>query len=92
MTSHRRAKDLLGDGEVANWYANLKEGSELTADVYLRRLNRFCEEFGTTPQALAAMNSKDAYKLLVNAVHGFRSQGLAGSSISVSRKNRLNNE
>jgi len=32
---------------------------------------------------LAAMNSKDAYKLLVNTVRHCRSCGLAGSSISV---------
>jgi len=83
MTTHRPCKELLSDDEVASWYANLKEGSELTADIYLRRLNRYCEEFGTTTQALAAMNSKDAYKLLVNAVRGFRLRGLAGSSISV---------
>jgi hypothetical protein len=83
MTTHRPCKDLLSDDEVASWYANLNEGSELTADIYLRRLNRYCEEFDTTPQALAAMSSKDAYKLLVNAVRGFRLRGLAGSSISV---------
>jgi len=66
MTTDRPAKDLLSDKEVAAWHANLREGSEMTTDAYLRRLNRFCDEFETTPQALATMNSKDAYRMLVH--------------------------
>ena len=83
MTTNRRAKDLLKDEEVATWHANLKEGSEITAYTYLRRLNNFCDEFETTPQALAAMNSKDAYRMLVNAVQHYRSREpkLTGSTI-----------
>jgi hypothetical protein len=57
---------------LTHWHANFKEGNELTMDIYLLGLTRYCEEFGTTPQALAAKNSRDAYKLLVNAVQGFR--------------------
>jgi len=82
MTTHKPAKDLLGDDDVATWYANLEEGSVITAGTYLRRLNRFCEEFDTSPHALAAMNSKDAHKLLVNAVRHYRLRKLAGSTIS----------
>jgi len=83
MTTQRPAKDLLNDEEVATWHANLKEGSEITAYTYLRRLNNFCDEFETTPQALAAMNSKDAYRMLVNAVQHYRSREpkLTGSTI-----------
>jgi hypothetical protein len=82
MTTHKPAKDLLADDDVATWYANLEEGSVITSGTYLRRLNRFCEEFDTSPQVLAAMSSKDAHKLLVNVVRHYRSRNLAGSTIS----------
>jgi len=39
----------LDDPDVARWHANLAERSELTADIYAKRLNRFCDEFKTSP-------------------------------------------
>jgi hypothetical protein len=30
MTTHKPAKDLLADDDVATWYANLEEGSVIT--------------------------------------------------------------
>ncbi len=38
---------LLGDEDVARWNFNLAKESELTADIYLRRLDMVCEEFST---------------------------------------------
>lgn len=41
-----RSRRLLSDPDVRRWYTNLREGSELTADIYLRRPNMICEVFG----------------------------------------------
>jgi hypothetical protein len=76
-----KSRRLLADANVAAWYANLCEGSEITADVYLRRLGRFCEENDTSPEALAVMDAKTAFNVLVGAVRRYREQQFAGSMI-----------
>ena len=81
MSNHRPSKELLNDQNIASWHTNLREGSEITADVYLRRLNRFCHEHNTTPQTLATMDTKTAFTLLVDSVSYYRLKGLAGSTI-----------
>ncbi len=63
---------VLGDSELALWHANLAERSELTADIYARRLDRFCEEFRRTPKELASLDPKGAYKMLIDAVQHYR--------------------
>lgn len=72
---------MLSDANIAAWYSNLCEGSEITADVYLRRLGRFCEENKQTPQWLAGMDAKTAFNTLVSAVRRYREQEFAGSMI-----------
>jgi hypothetical protein len=81
MPNHKPCKELLNDQNIASWHKNLQEGSEITSDVYLRRLNRFCEDHETTPQTLAAMDAKDAFTLLVDSVSYYRAKGLTGSTI-----------
>ena len=76
-----KSRGLLNDPNIAAWYSNLCEGSEITADVYLRRLGRFCEENQQTPQGLATMDSKTAFNTLVTAVRKYRDLGFAGSMI-----------
>ena len=76
-----KSRGLLNDPNIAAWYSNLCEGSEITADVYLRRLGRFCEENQQTPQGLATMDSKTAFNTLVTAVRKYRELGFAGSMI-----------
>jgi hypothetical protein len=76
-----KSRGLLGDPNIAAWYSNLCEGSEITADVYLRRLGRFCEENNQTPQNLAGMDAKTAFNTLVTAVRKYRDIGFAGSMI-----------
>ena len=71
----------LDDPDVARWHANLSERSELTADIYAKRLNRFCDEFKTSPKTLWGLDSKSAYNYLVDAVKHYRSKRLAGSTI-----------
>jgi site-specific recombinase XerD len=67
--------------DVTRWYRNLSEGSELTADTYLRRLRKVCETFRTTPEALAKYDSKAAYNFLLDLVAHYRQRGVAGSTI-----------
>jgi len=67
--------------DVTRWYRNLCEGSELTADTYLRRLRKVCETFQSTPQSLAKHDSKAAYNFLLDLVAHYRQRGVAGSTI-----------
>jgi len=81
MSSYETSRKLLGDANVARWHANLREGSETTADTYLRRLSRFCSEHKTTPQTLAEVSAKDAYSILLDSVAYYRAKGYASSTI-----------
>ena len=54
----RKAK-MLVHPEVKRWYDNLARGSKLTADVRLRRLDKFCEIHGMTPMQLADLGTRD---------------------------------
>ncbi len=76
-----RLRRALSDPDVARWHANLSERSELTADIYARRLDRFCEEFETAFNDLASMDPKATYKMLVDAVKHYRGRKLTGSTI-----------
>lgn len=76
-----RLARALSVPEVARWHANLAERSELTADIYARRLDRFCEDFNTTYGALCSLDSKSAHSLLVDAVRHYRARRLGGSTI-----------
>jgi hypothetical protein len=76
-----RSRRLLADLDVARWHGNLREGSELTADIYVRRLDFVCEQFGVSPRSLAGFDSKAACDFLLDMVQRYRSKGLAGSTI-----------
>jgi hypothetical protein len=47
-----RCQALLSDEDVRRWYNNLKRASEITADVRLRRLGKYCEEIRMQPKEL----------------------------------------
>jgi hypothetical protein len=59
---------LLEDPKIMRWHANLARGSQVTADVYLRRLGNFCESTKITPQRLVAMDEEAIYNLLLDTV------------------------
>ena len=50
---------LLADPDVRRWYKNVARGSQVTADINLRRLSKFCEDHQTTPKQLAEMGMRD---------------------------------
>ncbi|MCL5677848.1 MAG: hypothetical protein M1442_01070 [Candidatus Thermoplasmatota archaeon] len=49
---------LLQDEDVRRWYLNVARGSQITADVYLRRLGNFREDTKLMPKDLVRMNQK----------------------------------
>src|SRR5579885_417974 len=50
---------LLANPDVKRWYENLSRGSELTADVRVRRLGLFCQAHHMTPSELAELGMRD---------------------------------
>ena len=54
------AKSILStDPDLRRWYDNLARGSQLTADVRLRRMAHFCRKHDITPANLAKLAVKD---------------------------------
>jgi len=72
---------LLEDENVRRWYNNVARGSEVTADVYLRRLGNFCHDLKLTPQRLLKLNENQLYNTLLDTVSKAEQEGKAGSYI-----------
>jgi len=76
-----RSRRLLSDPDVRRWRTNLSEGSELAADIYLRRLDMICEVFGRSHQDSAKLDAKSAYNFLVDLPAAYRRKNVEGSTI-----------
>ena len=55
----RKFDQLLDEPDARRWHENLRRGSEVTADVYLRRLGGYCLILGTTPKELVSKTDKE---------------------------------
>jgi len=77
---------LLEDVDVRRWYRNVARGSQVTADVYLRRLGAFCNHFGLTPKRLVSLGRDEIYNLLLDYVSDLEAAGRAGSYIESALK------
>jgi len=77
---------LLQDIDVKRWYENVARGSEVTADVYLRRLGAFCKHFKLKPKELVALGEDELYNLLLDYVSALEGAGRAGSYIESALK------
>jgi len=77
---------LLQDIDVRRWYENVARGSEVTADVYLRRLGAFCKHFKLKPKRLVSLSQNELYNLLLNYVSDLERAGKAGSYIESALK------
>ena len=77
---------LLEDVDVRRWYENVARGSEVTADVYLRRLGAFCKHFKLKPKKLVALGEDELYNLLLDYVSALERAGRAGSYIESALK------
>lgn len=54
----KKAK-LLANPDVKRWYDNVARGSQVTAEINLRRLGKFCEDHQITPIQLSKLGIKD---------------------------------
>jgi site-specific recombinase XerD len=72
---------LLDNPDVDRWYRNVARGSQVTADVYLRRLGSFCKKQDLTPTELSKLEEKELRNLLLDFVSSMEKKNYAGSYI-----------
>src|SRR2546428_12945012 len=72
---------LLEDPSVQRWHRNVARGSQITADVYMRRLGHVCATRGTSPSALLALGSKERRDFVADLVSDMEDAGRAGSYV-----------
>jgi integrase len=72
---------MFDDKNVKRWYDNNAQGSNITADVYLRRLGAFCKSHNTTPKAIVAKNADDLYDMMLEFVQQEQEKKRTGSYI-----------
>jgi len=80
-----RKKRMLTNPEIRRWYDNLARGSPITADVRVRRLDKFCEIHQMTPMELADLGMRDirtATNLLEDHITWMEEKGYAPGYIS----------
>ena len=53
---------LLQDADVRRWFENLAAKSYLTATIYLRGLEFYCEVNGTSPKSLLKVAETKAFR------------------------------
>ncbi|MCL4230376.1 MAG: site-specific integrase [Dehalococcoidia bacterium] len=70
---------LLQSKKVRLWYENVSRGSNLTANVYLRRLGLLCRELKMSPDELASLSERRAHLVLLELVSELERRGVAGS-------------
>lgn len=84
-----KTSQLLSDENISRWYKNIKRGSELTADNYLRVLRRFCETIKSTPQYLVQIGKENPHKiedLLMDFIDSMEEKGRAPQYIESYKK------
>lgn len=74
-------KHLLEDPGVARWHRSVARGSQITADVYLRRLGHVCAEAGILPADLLKWDKVKRRDFVEDLVSQMESAGKAGSYI-----------
>jgi integrase len=74
--------ELLNNTQVKRWFENIARGSIATAEVYLRRLGNFCENYKISPQEMLKLNQEQLYTLLLDVVSDLERKGKAGSYIA----------
>lgn len=83
MNQHRGEAhvNLLKQKSVKRWFDNLSRGSVITADVYLRRLGKFCNDYDLTPTSFAKMKDREIQDLIFDMVTDMENDGKSGSYI-----------
>ena len=73
---------ILDDPDVKRWYNNLAQGSQVTADVFVRRLGAVCDRIGKTPKQLVTIPEEELYNILLDFVSSQQKEGYAGTYIA----------
>lgn len=74
-------KHLLEDPDVARWHRSVASGSQITADVYLRRFGHVCAQEGIEPADLLKWDKKRRRDFVEDVVRGMERAEKAGSYI-----------
>lgn len=65
----RTYKTILAENpDIKRWHSNMSQGSEITADVNLRRLMAFCREIGITHNEIIQKKSKEVHNIFIDYV------------------------
>jgi len=74
---------LLEDDEVRRWYRNVRRGSKITADDYLRLLGRLCKRWEVTPKGFLDLRREGRLQgMLEDYVADLEEGGYSGSYIA----------
>ena len=79
---------LLEDPTVKRWYSNIRKGSVISAEIYLRALGRFCEYAEMTPAQFAELPLEKIEDMTQDFIDEFESKyspGYLGSLLKVMR-------
>jgi len=68
---------LLEDKDLRRWFENI--GSDITSDVYLRRLGGYCEKEGLTPKGLLDLEKTEIFNKLLDLKSEMERKNHAGS-------------
>ena len=77
---------LLTDPDLRRWHQNVAQGSQITADVYLRRLGAFCIQVKVTPRKLISLREANLHGILIDFVASETKRGRTGSYIQSTLK------
>ena len=77
---------LLEDPTLERWYKNAARGSQITAEVYLRRLGSVCAAHGMIPSDLLKKTSSERRDFLTDLVSSMEERGLSGGYIESTLK------
>ncbi|MEM0135350.1 MAG: hypothetical protein QXU18_09030 [Thermoplasmatales archaeon] len=72
---------LRENKDVMRWYGDVKRGSKVTADVYLRRLGAFCTTVKKEPTGLLRLRDRTLANLIDDYVSEKENRENAGSYI-----------
>ena len=79
---------------MKRWFDNVARGSQITADVYLRRLGSYCAPKSLTPASLASLPIKEIEALLMDYVtdHSANAGGYLHSTVKAMKSWLLAND
>ena len=66
----RKFERIEMNSELQRWYNSMKRGSEITADVNLRRIEAFCSIMKTDPRGMLELSDKELTDLIDDFITG----------------------